>query len=54
MLNFVKKIFGTKYERDVKKYDPIVDQIEEIYKELEKRIEFHGSNFLCVTHSGVP
>jgi preprotein translocase subunit SecA len=39
MLDFitssVKKIFGTKYERDVKKYSPIVEQINEIYAELK-------------------
>lgn len=34
MLGFVKKLFGTKYERDVKKYNPIVDQINEFYEEL--------------------
>mgnify|MGYP006969384439 FL=1 len=38
MLNFinksVQKIFGTKYERDVKNYAPIVDEINEIYEGL--------------------
>ena len=38
MLDFisksVKKIFGTKYERDVKNYSPVVDQINEICEEL--------------------
>jgi preprotein translocase subunit SecA len=35
MLNFVKKIFGTKYERDVNKYMPIVHQINEIFENLK-------------------
>ncbi|WP_143473514.1 preprotein translocase subunit SecA [Flavilitoribacter nigricans] len=30
----VKKIFGSKYERDVKNYMPIVDEINEIYETL--------------------
>ncbi len=32
--NSVKKIFGTKYERDIKTYGPIVDEINEIYEDL--------------------
>ncbi|MEL6986969.1 MAG: preprotein translocase subunit SecA, partial [Bacteroidota bacterium] len=36
MFNFVKKLFGTKYDRDVKKYMPIVDEINDIYKGLQK------------------
>ncbi len=36
MLNFVKKLFGTKYERDVKTYSPIVDQINDMAEDLEK------------------
>ena len=32
--NSVKKIFGSKYERDVKNYMPIVDEINEIYDTL--------------------
>ncbi|MCI5081111.1 MAG: preprotein translocase subunit SecA [Saprospiraceae bacterium] len=34
MFNFVKKLFGTKYERDVKTYAPIVEEINEIFEEL--------------------
>ncbi|HMQ07026.1 MAG TPA: preprotein translocase subunit SecA [Saprospiraceae bacterium] len=32
MLNIFKKIFGTKYERDVKQYNPVVDQINEFFQ----------------------
>jgi len=34
MLGFIKKIFGTKSERDIKKIRPIVDRINEIYETL--------------------
>jgi len=37
MLKFIKKIFGTKYDRDVKQYSPIVEEINtnfESYKSL--------------------
>ncbi|PHN04024.1 preprotein translocase subunit SecA [Flavilitoribacter nigricans DSM 23189 = NBRC 102662] len=34
MTDSVKKIFGSKYERDVKNYMPIVDEINEIYETL--------------------
>ena len=34
MFDFVKKLFGTKYDRDVKKYTPIVDEINRIYEGL--------------------
>jgi preprotein translocase subunit SecA len=30
----IQKLFGTKYDRDVKTYSPIVDQINEIFEEL--------------------
>jgi len=30
----IQKLFGTKYDRDVKTYSPIVDQINEIFDEL--------------------
>ena len=58
MLGVVKKLFGTKYERDVKTYLPVVDEINEIYQslrdldsdilrvktfELRKRIDAHLS-----------
>ncbi|MFK7933471.1 MAG: preprotein translocase subunit SecA [Saprospiraceae bacterium] len=43
MFNFitksVKKIFGTKYERDVAEYSPIVEQINEEFENL-KRLSF--------------
>ena len=29
MLDVIKKIFGSKYDRDVKEYSPIVDKINE-------------------------
>ena len=32
--NSVQKIFGTKYERDVKTYAPIVEEINEIFEDL--------------------
>ncbi|MBR9921428.1 MAG: preprotein translocase subunit SecA [Bacteroidetes bacterium] len=34
MLKIIKNIFGTKYERDVKAYAPIVDEINEIFEDL--------------------
>ncbi|MCF8236139.1 MAG: preprotein translocase subunit SecA [Bacteroidales bacterium] len=36
MLNALKKLFGTKSDRDIKEMLPIVDQINEIYPELSK------------------
>ena len=33
-LNFFGKIFGNKYEKDVKEITPIVNEINLIYKEL--------------------
>jgi preprotein translocase subunit SecA len=33
--NLIKKVFGTKHERDLKKINPIVDQINEIYPTLK-------------------
>lgn len=35
MIGFIKKIFGSKYERDVKKYLPIVHQINEYYAQYQ-------------------
>jgi len=35
MFDFVKKLFGTKYDRDVKKYSPVVDEINRIYEGLK-------------------
>ena len=35
MFNFLKKVFGTKYERDVKTYEPIVATINEFYQQYE-------------------
>ena len=34
--NLIKKVFGTKHERDLKKINPIVDEINEIFPTLEK------------------
>jgi len=36
MLNVLTKLFGTKYDRDVKKYSPVVDEILEIYGGLNR------------------
>ncbi|MGD8605583.1 MAG: hypothetical protein PVF49_13530, partial [Anaerolineales bacterium] len=36
MKELITKIFGTKHERDVKKMQPLVDEINEIYASLEK------------------
>ncbi len=36
MLGIIKKIFGTKYERDVKQYKPIVEKINGFYKEYSQ------------------
>jgi preprotein translocase subunit SecA len=33
MLNIIKKIFGTKYDRDVKEYSPVVEKINAFFKE---------------------
>ncbi|MCR9286780.1 MAG: preprotein translocase subunit SecA [Bacteroidetes bacterium] len=33
MLGFIKKVFGTKYDRDRAKYQPIVDEINEFFEE---------------------
>jgi preprotein translocase subunit SecA len=33
--NLIKKVFGTKHERDLKKINPIVDEINEIFPSLE-------------------
>jgi len=35
MIGALKKIFGTKYDRDVKTYLPIVDKINELYESFE-------------------
>ncbi len=35
MLDFVKKIFGSKYDRDVAKYAPYVEQINELQESFE-------------------
>ena len=51
--NLIKKVFGTKHDRDLKKINPIVDQINEIYPTLEnlsreeliKRTEEFGTIF---------
>ena len=35
MIGVLKKLFGTKYERDVKNYLPLVDEINSLYKTYE-------------------
>lgn len=35
MFNFIKKVFGTKYDRDVKEYSPIVEIINDHFKSYE-------------------
>jgi preprotein translocase subunit SecA len=35
MLKIFKNIFGTKYERDIKAYGPVVDEIHEIFEDLQ-------------------
>ncbi|HRX28035.1 MAG TPA: preprotein translocase subunit SecA [Saprospiraceae bacterium] len=51
MFNLLKKVFGTKYDKDVKEYSPVVDEINshfESYKSLSndqlrnKTLEFKG------------
>ena len=41
MLGFIKKFFGTKYERDIKTYNPIVVQINE-YSDQYKKLDNDG------------
>ena len=36
MLGFIKKLFGTKYERDVATYQPVVDEINEYFEEYRQ------------------
>ena len=36
MLGLIKKFFGTKYERDIKNYNPVVSEINEIVEEYKK------------------
>ena len=35
MLKFFKKVFGTKYDRDVKAYQPIIDEINDYYDQYK-------------------
>lgn len=35
MIGILKKVFGTKYDRDVKKYTPIVEKINEYFEEYK-------------------
>ena len=39
MKNFLKKLFGDRHDREVKKLDPLVDEINEIYGELKELSE---------------
>ncbi|WP_075590754.1 preprotein translocase subunit SecA [Labilibacter marinus] len=34
--NVVTKLFGSKYERDLKELNPVVDQVKSVYPEIEK------------------
>ena len=34
--NIVKKMFGTKHERDTKKFLPLVEEINQYFVQLEK------------------
>ena len=36
MLGVLKKIFGSKHERDVKSLQPLVDEINQYYDEYQK------------------
>lgn len=36
MLNFLKKFFGTKSERDIKDIMPIVDKIHKAYESIKQ------------------
>jgi len=35
MFNFLKKVFGTKYDKDVKEYDPIVAEINQYFEQYK-------------------
>lgn len=35
MIGFIKKFFGTKYERDIKNYNPVVDEINEHFEKFK-------------------
>ena len=35
MFDFVKKIFGTKYDRDVKTYMPLVEKTNEFFQQYK-------------------
>ena len=35
MIGFIKKIFGTKYDRDVATYGPVVDEINEFFEDYQ-------------------
>ena len=36
MFNFLKKVFGTKYDRDVKQFEPIVEEINEYFDSYQQ------------------
>ena len=36
MANILDKIFGTKHQRDTKKIEPVVEEINQIYEEYHK------------------
>ncbi len=35
MFNFIKKVFGTKYDRDVKEYSPVIEEINEHFQSYQ-------------------
>ncbi len=35
MFNFLKKVFGTKYDKDVKEYDPVVSVINDYFEQYK-------------------
>ena len=49
-INFLKNIFGTKSEREIEKLFPIVDEVNKIYKSLEKRTNKFFLNFSRLFH----
>ena len=36
IFDFVSKIFGNKYDKDLKEINPVINQIKEIYPTIEK------------------
>ena len=36
MANFIKKLFGTKSDRDLKELNPILHDVQDVYPEIEQ------------------